>query len=301
MVVPQVVLPRMETVELVALALALKTAYQGARRAQVLASQRSVANHVAPATRLKHKKHGEEPATVVEAPTVIPPTVAGSMSRLSSAATRLAQARSGAHEAAERSNAALRRDAVRKVQRAWTLLRRQLRVWDDAHRFEALDQGLRTSLARVFGARWDRPVLRGSARAVWMTAHQTLEAMKREHLDALIQSLGGGDLLSMARNAVDDAGAVCGMTSEPVANDRAAPVRALIAQLQDCVRDYVVKVHGTSGPEVPGSAQLASRLLAPFEDVRSLKHRTRRVAASVALTSVPANESIPPARTGTLG
>ncbi|MFO0648293.1 MAG: hypothetical protein U0326_18785 [Polyangiales bacterium] len=259
--VPTIVLPRMSAGELIAVVFRLKTSFRAAKASQVDASRDRAAN----ATGRQRAKETPQGAAV---PVAIPAAVTGCMKRLQTECAQLSQARRDAVTGTPSKPAATgeRRGVAGRYRGAWNVLHRQFGVWRDAGTIAALDEATREAVARVFGASNERPILKGSARAMWTSGQETLDEMKSEGLDAVIASLGGTDVLARVRTVHDEVDVALRMTATP-SGDAGVGIGDSMTAVQTVLREYVLKVHAMVAPEVPGSDALAAQLLAPFNDV----------------------------------
>ncbi len=267
---PTVALPRMNALEALAIGVALKTALDGARAAQVRASESTAANTHGLGRRV-------EAGGAAAVPVVISAGVDGSMRRLEAACGALAQARRQRAQRVEaRVGVATLRQLFNRYKQAWTTLRAQLDVWRRADALEHLPEASRAAVERVLPP-GRASMLRGSAREVWVAGDDVLALVRSEEIDALFASLGGGGVIARLAAAHDELGAALGVTA--ALPSRAATGVALataITLVQRAMREYVLKVHAMVDPDAPGSDELATRLLAPLADHRKSASRRRR-------------------------
>ena len=269
--VPTITLPRMGAGELIAVVFRLKTSFRATKASQVESSREGAANATGRARK--------DATQSVAVPVAIPATVSGCMKRLQSECAQLSQARRDAVIAQKPAGAAKRVGLVGRYRGAWNVLRRQVSVWHDAGTIAALDEATREAFARVFGASCERPVLKGSARAMWSTGHDALDQIKSEGLDAVIASLGGADVLARVRTLHDQADVALGMSTEIPMIAEGVKLGDSMTAVQTVLREYVLKVHAMVAVEVPGSDALAAQLLAPFNDVVTGARPAKKTAA----------------------
>jgi hypothetical protein len=102
----------------------------------------------------------------------------------------------------------------------------------------------------------------------WSESQTRLDLIDREQLGASFDALGGEAFLKTIRAAHKAYGEALGLTkakTEAASPSLREPLDAFLAAL----RVFVVRVSAHSDPEVPGSAELAKKLLAPVARWRS--------------------------------
>jgi len=191
-----------------------------------------------------------------------------------------------------------RRDEVRLQENAaWTALHLWVTGWSKIAHEAAADQ--RREAAKVesvlFGG--TQGFVRQRYELAWADADQRLKLLVERELEEAIRSLGGELFLESVRRAHQASADVLGMTKpKPHALKPHAPVKELLDELRDAMREYVMQVSAHALADEDAKL-LASRLLAPLAEWEATK-RSRTPApegAEPEIIAPPPSASPPPA------
>lgn len=245
-------LPSMTATALVALMVVLRTVLHDARNAQVRASKARAANGSS-----RKGKDDESPAL----PVSIPPGVVSCMKRMTTVCADLEREVQAASAKPDRRT--LRRLA-RRYGASWRALRAFVSAYFELEAAGGIDAtALRAAHDVVFGGKRSQLFLRADDEEMWTQGRQKLALVESKGLAAQIASLGGEGIVAHLRSTHDAFGAALGLTDvKPAAEPR--NVRNTMALARAAVDEYAVKVAAMIDAEVPGSAELASVLVAPI-------------------------------------
>lgn len=254
----------MTATALVALMVVLRTVLHDARNAQVRASKARAANGAS------RKVKDDESAAV---PVAIPAGVVACMKRMTSVCVALEREVQSVSVKPDRQT--LRRIA-RRYGASWRALRAFVSAFFELEAAGAIDAtALRAAHEAVFGGKRSQMFLRADDQEMWTQGRQKLALVESKGLAAQVTSLGGEEIVAHLRATHDAFGAALGLTDvKPVAEPR--NVRSTMALARAEVDEYLVKVAAMIDAEVPGSAELASALVAPiFAACESRRAETR--------------------------
>jgi hypothetical protein len=259
---PTVVLPRMSAATSLAVGQSLHTALWATQNAQVQTSAAQAANTPSP------RAEGATPEPAV--PVAIPATVAECMSRLDAVCQHLAATRpDGATAPTPNRSArrARRKGLPGRYRKAWFALEKQLHLWRGSGLFAKLPSASREVLTGVFGEDLRVSRLQTDGRSQWTLGSKTFAEKDFAAVEAIFRANGAEDLVTHLRSLHDELGVAFGVTAAVSVPAPPVTTAALVTEVQDVMREYVLKVHAMVSPIVPGSEALAAQLLAPLADL----------------------------------
>ncbi len=103
-----------------------------------------------------------------------------------------------------------------------------------------------------------------SPREEWSAIEQRLEAIKRDHLEPKLDSVGLLPVLKLLRTVQVEYGQVTGATGETSGAKETPQVRELRLALLEAIREYVMAVMGSVIRKKPETGELAATLVAPL-------------------------------------